>query len=188
VFFFAVENVGGFEAAKALFENNVINWLVLVVAIVFLWNKYVPPMFKAREEHIENALKEAALAKKQGQELFQEQKKRVENAEAEKKQILAEARELAEQLKQQMQAQALKDMRDLEAKIEQQILNDRQLAITQLRQTAALASIKLTEQLLPSLLDEQAKAKLLTQFMEQLDSVSGQKDFFSPNRLESSRK
>ncbi len=188
MFFFAVENVGGLEAAKALFENNVINWLVLVVAIYFLWQKYVPPMFKAREEHIENALKEAALAKKQGQELFQEQKKRVENAEAEKKQIITEAKDLAEQLKQQMKAQAMEDMKNLEAKIEQQIANEKQQAITQLRQTAAVASIKLTEQLLPSLLDEQAKAKLLNQFMEQLDSVSGQKDFFSPNRLESSRK
>jgi F0F1-type ATP synthase membrane subunit b/b' len=112
VFFFAVENVGGFEAAKALFENNLINWLVLVAAIVYLWNKYVPPMFKAREEQIENSLKEAALAKKQGQELFQEQKKRVENAETEKKQILVEAKELAEQLKLQMEAQALKDRRE----------------------------------------------------------------------------
>lgn len=188
MFFFAVENVGGFEAAKALFENNVINWLVLVAALVYGWNKYVPPMFKAREEHIENALKEAALAKKQGQELFQEQKKRVENAEKEKEQILADAKQLAVQLKEQMQAQADKDKKDLETKIQQQIANEKQLAITQLRQTAAIASIKLTEQLLPSLLDEQAKAKLLTQFMEQLDSVSGQKDFFSPNRLESSRK
>ncbi len=188
MFFFAVENVGGLEAAKAIFENNVINWLLLVGFVVYMWNKYVPPMFKKREDRIETALKDAALAKKQGQELFEEQKRRVENAEAEKQQILAEARQLAEQLKQQMQAQAAKDAADLRTKIEHQIATERQLAITQLRQTAAVASIKLTEQLLPSLLDEQAKARLLNQFVEQLDSVSGQKDFFSPNRLESSRK
>ncbi|MFX4806022.1 hypothetical protein ABTB42_20760, partial [Acinetobacter baumannii] len=75
--------VEGFEAFKQLFENNLINWLVLVAAIVYLWNKNVPPMFKAREEHIESAIKDAALVKKQGEDLLEEQKKRIANAEAE---------------------------------------------------------------------------------------------------------
>lgn len=188
MFFFAVENVGGFEALKAAFENNLINWLFLVAGLVYLWNKNVPPMFKAREDQIETAIKEAALAKKQGEELLEQQKKRIANAEAEAQQILADAKQLAEQLKQQMQAQAAKDAADLRTKIEQQIANERQLAITQLRQAAAVASIKLAEQVLPTVLDDKAKAKLLTQFMEQLDSMAGPGQTFSANSLETSRK
>ena len=188
MFFFAVENVGLFETAKELFENNVINWLLLVAGLVFLWNKYVPAMFKNREDQIEAAIKDAALVKKQGEELLEEQKKRIANAEEEKKQILADAKHLADTLKQQLEAQAKEDAAYLLKKIDQQIANERQQAVTQLRQAAAAASIKLTEQILPSLLDEQTKSKLLTQFMEQLDTMSGPGQTFSANSLETSRK
>lgn len=188
MFFFAVEHVEGFEAFKQLFENNLINWLVLVAAIVYLWNKNVPPMFKAREEHIESAIKDAALVKKQGEDLLEEQKKRIANAEAEAQKILSEAKALAVQLGQQMEAQAKQDRADLETKIKQQMENERRLAVTQMRQTAAAAAIKLTEQLLPSLLDEQSKAKLLDQFMEQLDTISTSGQTFTAGNLETSNK
>jgi F-type H+-transporting ATPase subunit b len=188
VFFFAVENAGLFEQAKGLFENNVINWLILVAGLVYLWNKNVPAMFKSREDNIQTAIKDAALAKKQGQDLLEEQKKRTANADAERAQILTDAKHLAAQLKEQLEAQAKEDAAYLLKKIDQQISNERQLAVTQLRQAAAAASIKLTEQILPSLLDEQSKAKLLTQFMEQLDSMSAPGQTFSANSLETSRK
>ncbi len=188
MFFFAVENVGGVEAFMQLFENNLINWLVLVAVLVYFWNKSVPPMFKSREEQINLALKEAALAKKQGEELLEEQKKLIANAEAEAKQILEDAKHLAQQLKEQMQMQAAKDASDLKSKIEQQINNERQLAITQLRQVTASASIRLTEKVLPALLDEKAKAHLVTQFVEQLDNISPAGQSFSANSLQTTRK
>ena len=188
MFFFAVENVGMLEQAKELFENNLINWLLLVVGLVYLWNKFVPAMFKNREDSIQAAIKDAAAIKKQGEELLAEQTKRIANAEAEKAQILTDAKHLAEQLKEQMDAQAKEEAGYLLKKIEQQIANERQQAVTQLRQAAAAASIKLTEEILPSLLDDQAKAKLLTQFMEQLDSMSGPGQTFQANSLETSRK
>ena len=80
------------------------------------------------------------------------------------------------------------DVQEKLAKVEQQMANERQLAITQLRQAAAQAAIKLTEQVLPTLLDENAKAKLLTQFMEQLDAASGQGHMLSPKKFESAGK
>ncbi|HEY9683868.1 MAG TPA: hypothetical protein V6C86_19960 [Oculatellaceae cyanobacterium] len=187
MFLFAVESAGFLDQAKELFENNLINWILLVVGLVYLYNKFVPPLFVKREESIKAALADAAEAKRQGQEFLAEQKKRIENAEAEQKQILADARHLADQLKMQMEAQAKSDAAQLLTKIEQQIANERQSAVTELRQAAAAASIKLTEQILPSLLDGEAKAKLLNQFMEQLDSMSEPGQTFSAN-LETSRK
>jgi F-type H+-transporting ATPase subunit b len=171
VFLFA--EVDAYESLKALFENNLINWLILMAGVVYLWNKFVPPMFKAREESITNAIVEARAAKSQGEAMLEEQKVKIANAEQEAAKILDEAKALATQLKQQMEAQTLKDTADLKAKIEQSIANERQAAITSLRQAAARASIILTEKALPSLLDETAKARLLTQFMEQLDKEVG---------------
>ncbi len=177
-----------YESAKAIFENNLINWVVLVFAIVYLWSKNVPQMFKSRENAIETALHDAAQAKKQGAEQLAEQERRIANAEQEKQNIITEAKNLAGQLKLQMEAQTAKDVADLRTKIEQQIANERQLAVTQLKEVAARASISLTEKALPSLLNEEAKARLLTQFMEQLDKEAGSGTTLRTGSLESSNR
>ena len=170
---FLFAEVDTYGSLKALFENNLINWLVLMAGVIYLWNKFVPPMFKSREDSITTAIADARATKAQGEAMLEEQKVRIANAEQEAAKILDEAKGLATQLKQQMEAQTLKDIADLKAKVEQSIANERQAAISQLRQAAARASIVLTEKALPSLLDEAAKARLLTQFMEQLDKEVG---------------
>jgi F-type H+-transporting ATPase subunit b len=182
-----MEHPGGFTF-QYLFESNLVNWLLLVVGIIYLWQKYMPAVFKQREEQTEAALKDAALAKKQGEELLAEIRSRLANKDAELEKIRNEGKQLAEQLKKQMEEQTNKDAKDLELKIKQQMANERQLAITQLRQAAAQAAIKLTEQVLPTLLDEKAKAQLLNQFMEQLDAASGEGQMISPNKFESAGK
>ncbi len=183
MFLFAEMNI--YEAAKSLFDNNVINWLVLAAALIYLWNKHAPPMFKAREDTINAALQDAALAKKQGEEILIEQRKKIANAEEDAKKILADARAIADEMQQQLALQTEKEIADLESKIEQQIATERQLAILQLREAAARAAISLTEKILPSLLDESAKARLLTQFMEQLDKEAGSGTTFRAQSLES---
>ena len=180
--------MNAYDAAKSLFENNVINWIVLVIGVVYLWNKNVPKMFKARAEAIEASLADAAQAKKQGAEYLAEQEKRIANAEQEAQKILSEAKQVAAEMKQQMEAQTAKDLADLRTKMEQQIANERQLCVTQLKEVAARASITLTEQVLPTLLDEKAKARLLTQFMEQLDKEANQGTSFRASSLESSNR
>jgi F-type H+-transporting ATPase subunit b len=187
VFLFA--EVDAYESLKALFENNLINWLVLMAGVIYLWNKFVPPMFKAREDAITTAIADARATKAQGEAMLEEQKVRIANAEQEAAKILDEAKALATQLQQQMEEQTRKDTIDLERKIKQSIANEKQAAITSLRLAAARASIVLTEKALPSLLDEAAKARLLTQFMEQLDKeVSSDTTLKTRASLESAQK
>lgn len=186
---FLFAEVDAFESLKALFENNLINWLVLMAGVLYLWNKFVPGMFKSREESITTAIANAQATKRQGEALLEEQKVKLANAEQEAAKILDEAKNLANQLKLQMEAQTKKDMADLETKIEQSIANEKQAAITQLRQAAARASIVLTEKALPTLLDENVKSRLLTQFMEQLDKeVSSDTTLRASGSLQSAKK
>lgn len=154
-----------------IFRNNFINWVVLIGALVYFWNKYTPAMFAARKERIDSALRDAAAARETGEHFLNEQRAKVANAEQETQRIIEEARSLAAQLKVQMEEQTVKDLADVKRKIEQQIANERQLAITELRAAAARASIKLTESALPNLMTTDVKSRLLSQFMEQLDSL-----------------
>lgn len=98
---------------------------------------------------------------------------------------MAEARTLAQELRVQIEAQTVKDMAELEKKIEQQIASERQVAITQMRAVAARVAIKLTEQILPDLLTANVKSKLLGQFIEQLDSVNANSSKVAGPSLES---
>jgi F-type H+-transporting ATPase subunit b len=183
VFLFAEMNA--YEAARSLFENNLINWLVLLAGLIYLWKKYVPAMFAAREESITQALRDAAQAKLQSEKMLAEQKVRISNAEREASKILSDAKVFANELKVELETQTEKEVSQLKTRIEQQITYERELAVTQMREAAAKASISLTEKILPSLLDEAVKSRLLTEFMEQLDKEVGQGTTFAAERLES---
>lgn len=178
MFLFAVESgepLTGYAAVAHLFENNVINWLVLVVLLVILWNKVTPAMFAKREESINNALREAAEARAQSEALLKEQQAKVANVEQEVAKKKADAQALAEELRVQREKQTAKDLSDLAAKLENQISTERAVAVTELRGVAAKAAIHLTEQALPSMMNDSIRSKLLNQFMEQLDSTTSQK-------------
>jgi F-type H+-transporting ATPase subunit b len=177
MFLFAVETaeqLSGYPLVSSWFENNLINWLVLVVLLVILWQKVTPPMFAARAEKIETSLREAAEARAQAELLLKEQEAKVANVEEEVVQKQADAKMLAEELRVQREAQTQKDMADLSHKLQNQIATERAVAITDLRSSAAKAAIHLTEQILPSMMNDSIRGKLLNQFMEQLDSSTSQ--------------
>ncbi len=177
MFLFAVETaeqLSGYPLVSSWFENNLINWLILVVLLVILWQKVTPPMFASRAEKIETSLREAAEARAQSELLLKEQQAKVANVEEEVAQKQVDAKVLAEELRVQRAAQTQKDMADLGQKLQNQIATERAVAITDLRSSAAKAAIHLTEQILPSMMNESIRGKLLNQFMEQLDSSTSQ--------------
>ncbi|MBS1957529.1 MAG: hypothetical protein JST89_25305 [Cyanobacteria bacterium SZAS-4] len=182
MFLFAVESaepLTGYAAVAHIFENNVINWLVLVVLLVILWNKVTPPLFAKREENITNSLREAAEARAQGEAFLKEQEAKVANVEEEVAKKKADAKALAEELKIQREKQTEKDLADLAQKLQNQIANERAVAVTELRSTAAKAAIHLTADALPSMMNDTIRGKLLNQFMEQLDSSTSQRSSLS---------
>jgi len=152
------------------FENNLINWLVLVVLLCILMARVMPAIFQSRKESIETALSEAAQARANGAAFLREQESKVSNLEKEADAILVEAQEMAERMKQEMQAQTAKDMAELRTRIEHEIAGERQLAISQLRTATSKAAIALAEIALPSAITDSAKARLTDQFLQQLEA------------------
>lgn len=159
-----------------LFQNNLINWLILVAVIVFFWQKYMPAFFSERRKRIQGSIDEAKRAHEEGKAFLAAQKERIANAEKEAEHILVEARDLAEKQKQQIAEQTKKDCADLEKKIQQQISGYRQTVITELRSQAAVAALRLAEIELPAALSDNAKQGLQERFVAQLgklDQIGG---------------
>lgn len=171
MFIFAAETEGLF----ALFHNNLINWLLLVAILIYLWMRITPAIFKARKDGIETALLQASESRKEGQAFLEEQRKKIANAEQEAESILVEAKKVASEMKQQIAEQTAKESQDLKHRIEQQIEGERRLAVTEMRSQAATVAVRLAETTLPGAITQSAKSRLLGEFVEQLDTVGSKK-------------
>lgn len=174
MFVFAAEHQAeGVGLAEAIFDwkSNVINWIILVGAMVWFVQKNLPGMFAQRERSIQESLDSARNAKEEAQKFLAQQKERVANAEKEAAQILEEAKQAAEQMKVQIKEQTAKEMADLESKFQSAIENERRVLVTEMRAAAARAAVELSEQYLAQAVNQEVKGKLLNQFMEQLDTV-----------------
>lgn len=174
MFVFAAEHQAeGVGLAEAIFDwkSNVINWIILVGAMVWFAQKNLPGMFAQRERSIQESLDSARNAKEEAQKFLAQQKERVANAEKEAAQILEEAKQAAEQMKVQIKEQTAKEMADLESKFQSAIENERRVLVTEMRAAAARAAVELSEQYLAQAVNQEVKGKLLNQFMEQLDTV-----------------
>lgn len=163
------------EQLKELFDSNLINWILLVAILAYMWARLTPGMFAARKERIESALEEASRAHQEGQEFLEEQKKRIENAEAESQKILDEARKVATEMKVEIAAQTESDAKYLRERITQQINAEKQQAFTEMKSRAAVVAVRLAEASLPGAITDSAKARLHNQFVDQLESGGGLK-------------
>jgi F-type H+-transporting ATPase subunit b len=154
-----------------LFEDNLLNWLVLMGFVIWGVSKNMPALFASRQEAIDTALTEAAQARQSGEAFLKEQQAKLANAEKEADQILVDSKTVASQMKKQIEDQTQKDLADFAKRIEHDIANERQLAITELRMAAAKASITLAQNAIPGALTAQSKEKLLGKFVDQLGSI-----------------
>jgi F-type H+-transporting ATPase subunit b len=157
------------------FQNNLVNWLILVGVVSFMWMKFMPGVFGSRRQKIQTAIDDAQRAKKEGGAFLAEQRERIANAEKEAERILIEARQVAEQIKQQTSEKTKTDVEALEKKLDQQIATHRQMVITELRSQAATAAVRLAEASLPGAITPTVKKGLQERFVTQLDQLGANK-------------
>jgi F-type H+-transporting ATPase subunit b len=158
-----------------LFANNLINWLLLLVFLGWLWAKFTPGMFASRKESIEASLREAASAKQEAQSFLRQQEQKIANAEKEADQILVDAKRVAEEMRVQMVADTKVEADNIRRKIEQQVASERQQAITEMRSQAATVAVRLAEATLPGAISDSARKRLLGEFIEQVETIGSKK-------------
>lgn len=173
----------GHEAG--LFDNNFINWLLLLAFLGWLIQKNMPPLFKARRESIDNEISAAQQAKDEGIAFLEEQRKKLANVEEETKKILADAKTAAQQTASLIEEQTSKEMAELLVKFEASIQNERQLLVTEMRSAVVKAAVAISEEQLRHQVNDKVKDDLLTKFMSELDTIASTGESFEPGKLES---
>ncbi len=155
------------------FKSNVINWLFLVGFLIYAWSKMVPPMLEKRAKSIEDAIASSKQTQAESEAFLKEQKGKLDNAQKEADKIVDEAKVVAQQLKAEIESQTKREVADLEKKLEAAIDNERLMIVTEVRSAAAKAAVELSRVYLEKNVTEADNKRLLTQFMQQLDSLSG---------------
>jgi len=155
------------------FRSNMINWIILIVLIVWAIKKYVPAFISQRQQAINNELELAAKTRKEAEQTLAEQKQKIEQASREAEQIILEAKHAAKQMAEDLKQQTENDIADLRKKFELAAHNERQAAIVEMRNIVAKAAMQLAEENLRSTLTPNNKIKIAQEFMGELGKIGG---------------
>jgi len=141
-------------------------WMLVSFSIVlFLLRKYAwKPILdglSSREESIANALNEAEKAKAEMAALTADNEALLKQARIERDNILKEAREMRDQMISDAKGQAKVEADKMVSSAREAIQNEKQAAITELKNQVALLSIEIAEKVIKSELSDSDKQKAL---------------------------
>ncbi len=155
-----------FEASLITPGIGLIVWTSLVfVLLVILLSKYawkpILNAIKEREQGITDALSTAEKAKKEMQELKAGNEKILAEARAERDSLLKDARETKDAIISEAKNKATKEAERIMQSTREQIQNEKNAAITELKNQVATLSIEIAEKILKSELSSDEKQNQL---------------------------
>lgn len=145
---------------------GLIFWMVVSFSIIlfilgkFAW-KPILGMIKAREESIENALASAEKAKEEMKALQSSNERILAEARSERDAMLKDAREIREKMIADAKNTASKEGERMLASARENIQNEKNAAISELKNQVATLSIEIAEKILKSELSSDEKQKAL---------------------------
>jgi F-type H+-transporting ATPase subunit b len=143
-----------------IFWTSIVFLLLFFILAKFAW-KPILNSVKEREEGIENALKSAELAKKEMESLKAGNEKILAEARAERDNLMKEARDMKDSIINEAKTKAQKESDRILASAREQITNEKNAAITDLKNQVATLSIDIAEKILKSELSSDEKQKAL---------------------------
>jgi len=145
---------------------GLIFWMVVSFSIIlfilgkFAW-KPILGMIKAREESIESALASAERAKEEMKALQSSNERILAEARSERDAMLKDAREIREKMIADAKSTASKEGERMLASARENIQNEKNAAISELKNQVATLSIEIAEKILKSELSSDEKQKAL---------------------------
>ncbi len=147
---------------------------VIFLALVFVLSKYAwKPMLNAvkeRESSIEESLAAAEKAKEEMSKLQSDNEKLLEEARLERDKIIKEALAVANNIKDEAKTDASKISGKMIEDAKLAINNEKQAALTEMKNQVASLSLDIAERLLRQNLDDQPKqSQLVDQYLKDLN-------------------
>jgi F-type H+-transporting ATPase subunit b len=154
-------------AANELIWGTIAFLILLVLMYRTVWPS-VDKAFKDRRANIEGKLEEAEREREEADQLLEQYRRRLRDAEDETQRILEEARANAERVRRDLLSKAEADAdRELD-RARQAIRSERDQAISQLRNEVGTLAIELATRVVGDSLDRERQLHLVDQYIDEL--------------------
>jgi F-type H+-transporting ATPase subunit b len=144
--------------------SQLVNFLILFVALYFLLWKRALKAFDERKQKIAQGLEEAEQAEQKLAEAEQAYARRVETAGRDAEHLLAEARQEAGQSREETLADARAEAQRIVASAEEAVEVERQQMLAGVRDQVAALSIAAANKIIGEALDEEHQRRLVDEF------------------------
>jgi F-type H+-transporting ATPase subunit b len=145
-----------------------INFIILIVILGYLFNKFIRPMLKKRSDDIKNAFAEIEKQKLDVEALKKECLNQLDQIKHSAKTEIQKAMVEGSHIKEGIKGEALKESEQLLEKARHEIDQEKQKALSEVRKEVATLSILATRQLLKKEIDETTSRNLVDSFIDEL--------------------
>ncbi len=155
------------------FSLGLFFWQTLIfLGLLFLLRKFAwRPIMAAvqeREDNIENSLKSAEQAKKEMEELQAKNQDLLKEAREERDKMLKEAKDAKDRIVSEAKTKAKEEADKLLAQARQDIHNEKQAAVGEMKQMVASFSVEIAEKIMKEELAVDKHQKLVNTYLEDL--------------------
>jgi len=149
--------------------------LVIFILLAIVLSKWAfPPILgyaAAREQRIQDALDEARRQREESEQLLAQQRQELLNARQQAQEIIAEGKQAAERVREDMLNRARQEQEEIIARARQEIERDRQRAIESLRREAVELAIAAAGKLVGQRVDTNEDRRIVTDYLKSVDSA-----------------
>jgi len=164
------------DLSLKLILYQIVNFVILIGVLGFLFNKFMRPFMQKRAESIKASFadieKQKLAVDGLKKECAEELEKIKKSARAEIEKAVAEGNSIKEAVK----GEALKEGEQLLEKARREIEQEKQKAISEVRREVVALTMLATKQLLKKEIDEPTNRKLVESFVDDLGSVDIRKN------------
>jgi F-type H+-transporting ATPase subunit b len=156
------------DISLKLVMYQAINFIILIVILGYLFNKFIRPMLKKRADDIKNAFAEIEKQKLDVEALKKECVNQLDQIKHGAKAEIEKAMVEGNHIKEGIKGEALKESEQLLEKARREIDQEKQKALSEVRKEVATLSILATRQLLKKEIDETTSRNLEDTFIDEL--------------------
>lgn len=154
-----------------LLVAQIINFLLLLGLLYLFAYKPILRMFDERANRIKESMDMTESVKKQAENAEEEAKKRIEEASQEGQEVIARAIKTGEEIRQKAEQDAKPEAEALVARARQEIQQERDEAITELRKEFTDLTISAAEKVIEQELDKEAHRKLIDKILDESETL-----------------
>ncbi len=152
-------------------KSDLLNVLILAVALIYLGNKFLPGIVDQRKKQISKELEEAKQARIKAEEELETIKQKSKNATQEIEEMKEEAKKSAITIKKQIEEETEKELEQLKQKVKRETNSKYEEAVHDIKKSVGSTAIKLAEVALTQVSkNQEVQKKLISDFLSDLNS------------------